>query len=287
MIQGTRLLRKPLHVIQDSHHQDNNLEIITMGNAGSSATDTWSRTCSATGRAIGDGPDLLFLSSLSKEDRHEAKALIKEQNYLKAKTEWLDQMISNAGDKMTEYEYKSDEWNVLNEKCQKEYNEPKFQALARLKLLKNEIKKLRKKAMKNTGNTIASPIKATVSITGDVLKKTGDVVVAGTTGTVSAISSVAKNTEEQNDKPPESKVAEIESIKAETTESVSVPVDKEPEQKNAAATSRRSSLLAKEKQIDELAGEAESYKSNLEKLEEESISEEQIAERMKQLEAES
>ena len=58
------------------------------------------------------------------------------------------------------------------------------------------------------------------------MKKTGDVVVAGTTGTVSAISSVAKNTEEQNDKPPESKVAEIESIKAETTESVSVPVYK-------------------------------------------------------------
>ena len=56
-----------------------------MGNAGSSATDTWSRTCATTGRAIGDGPDLLFISSLSREDRHEAKALIKEQNYLKAK----------------------------------------------------------------------------------------------------------------------------------------------------------------------------------------------------------
>ena len=39
-----------------------------------------------TGRAIGDGPDLLFLSSLSKEDRHEAKAMIKEQTFLKAKT---------------------------------------------------------------------------------------------------------------------------------------------------------------------------------------------------------
>ena len=104
---------------------------------------------------------------------------------------------------------------------------------------------------------------------------------------MSAISRAAKNSEEQNDKSPESKVAEIESTKAETTESVSVPVDKEPEQKIATSASRRSSLLAKEKQIDELAGEAESYKNNLEKLEEEGISEDQIAERMKQLEAES
>ena len=160
-----------------------------MGNAGSSATDTWSRTCATTGRAIGDGPDLLFISSLSKEDRHEAKALIKEQNYLKAKTEWLDQMISNASDKMTEYEYESDEWKALNEKCQKEYNEPKFQALTRLKLLKNEIKKLRKKAMKKTGDNIATPIKATVSITGDVLKKTGDVIVEEDRNCVSNIES--------------------------------------------------------------------------------------------------
>ena len=277
MIQGTRLLRKPLHVIQDSHHQDNNLEIITMGNAGSSATETWSRTCSATGRAIGDGPDLLFLSSLSKEDRHEAKALIKEQNYLKAKIEWLDQMISNASDKMTEYEYESAKWKELNEMCQKEYNGPKFQALTRLKLLKNSIKTLRKKALKKTGDNIATPIAYPVS------------------ATAAMISKVTMKNEEQNDKPSEpkvaeiesTKVAEIESTKAETTESESVPVDKKPEQKIATAASRRSSMIAKEKQIDELVGEAESFQNDLEKLEEEGISEEQIAERMKQLEAES
>ena len=46
-------------------------------------------------------------------------------------------------------------------------------------------------------------------------------------------------------------------------------------------------MIAKEKQIDELVGEAESFQNDLEKLEEEGISEEQIAERMKQLEAES
>ena len=57
--------------------------------------------------------------------------------------------------------------------------------------------------------------------------------------------------------------------------------------KIATAASRRSSMIAKEKQIDELVGEAESFQNDLEKLEEEGISEEQIAERMKQLEAES
>ena len=106
-----------------------------------------------------------------------------------------------------------------------------------------------------------------------------------------------KSSEEQNDKPSRPriaknkmispKVAEIESTKAETTESESVPVDKKPEQKIATAASRRSSMIAKEKQIDELVGEAESFQNDLEKLEEEGISEEQIAERMKQLEAES
>ena len=240
-----------------------------MGNAGSSATDAWSRTCATTGRAIGDGPDLLFISSLSREDRHEAKALIKEQNYLKAKIEWLDQMISNASDKMTEYEYESAKWKELNEMCQKEYNGPKFQALTRLKLLKNSIKTLRKKALKKTGDNIATPIAYPVS------------------ATAAMISKVTMKSEEQNDKPSEPKVAEIESTKAETTESESVPVDKKPEQKIATAASRRSSMIAKEKQIDELVGEAESFQNDLEKLEEEGISEEQIAERMKQLEAES
>ena len=262
-----------------------------MGNAGSSATNTWSRACATTGRAIGDGPDLLFLSSLSKEDRHEAKAMIKEQNFLKAKTEWLDQMISNTSDKMASYEYESDEWKELNERCQKEYHNPKLQALTRLKVIKKSIKDLRKKAMKKTGENIATPIKATVSLTGEVLKKTSDVIVAGTTETVAMISKATKTDGEKMDNPTNDEINSLSKetgpTKAETTASESAPVGEKTEEKVPTKANRRESMIAKEKQIDELVGDAELYKNNLEKLEEEGISEEQIAQRMKELEAES
>ena len=76
--------------------------------------------------------------------------------------------------------------------------------------------------------------------------------------------------------------------KSDTTASESAPVgEKQNKEFQRKKANRRESLIAKEKQIDELVGDAESYKNDLEKLEEEAISEDQIAQRMKELESES
>ena len=116
-----------------------------MGNAGSTATKTWSRACAATGKAIGDGPDLLFIQSLSTSEKREALACMKEEEYLKAKIVWLDQMISNTLETMAEEEQNSKEGKKFDDMCN-EYNKDKLQVLTKLKLLKVQIQKLRKLA---------------------------------------------------------------------------------------------------------------------------------------------
>eukprot|EP00943_MAST-04B_sp_MAST-4B-sp1_P002126 g2126.t1 len=248
-----------------------------MGNAGSTATKTWSRACAATGKAIGDGPDLLFIQSLSTSEKREALACMKEEEYLKAKIVWLDQMISNTLETMAEEEQNSKEGKKFDDMCN-EYNKDKLQVLTKLKLLKVQIQKLRKLSLSMTGKTLATPITATVSVTGGVLKKTGSVVIEGTKNSVNIVSGAVKGAtggKEAND------VQEEKTINGGTN--VKEVVEKE-EPVVATEAERRESVVAKKQQIHGLVKEAKSFESHLKEVEEETISEAEIEKRMKELE---
>ena len=249
-----------------------------MGNAGSSATKTWSRACAATGKAIGDGPDLLFIQSLSTSEKREVMAYMKEEQYLKAKKVWLEQMISNALETMTEVEQNSGEWKKFNDMCN-EYNKDKLQVLTRLKLLKVQIKKLRKLSLSLTGQTLATPISATVSVTGDVLKKTGSVIVEGTKKSVKVVSGAVKGAtdgKEANEVQEEKNIDDGTKVKEVVVEEEELVV--------ATEAKRRESVVAKKQQIHGLVKEAKSFESDLKEVEEETISEAEIEKRMKELE---
>ena len=255
-----------------------------MGNTGSNATGAWSRTCATTGKMIGDGPDLLFIQSLSKKEKREALALMREEEFLKAKVLWLDQMISNTLDEMSEVEGTSDEWKELKDKCETKYNADKLKSLTKLKVLKLAIQKLRQLSLSKTGETISSPVTATINATGSVLKKTGDVVARGTKNTMKFVSDSTKNTMGQSASKEENDGAK----KIVKTDEVGKDGKGKSTTRGELASStesvRRESVVAKEKQIDGLVEEAKSFENDLKKVEEEDISEDQIEKRMKELE---